>query len=457
MSESLIGTAAGWRKDLADMIWRGSARGVPGWRGGALKAARITVAVGRDIVHGQLSLRATSLVFTTLLSLVPLLAVSFSVLKGFRVHNQMAPALNSLLAPLGDKGLEITEKIIGFVENVRADVIGSLGLALLIYTTISLMHKIELAFNYAWHISGHRTLGQRFSHYLSVVFVGPLLVFSSLAITATIVGSDVVTTLGAYQPFGWLIGLGTRALPYLMVTGAFTFVYVFMPNTRVTVRSAFVGALFAGLLWNVVGMAFASFVANSPNYTAIYSAFATLIVFMLWLYLGWLILLVGASIAFYHQRPEYMGLGPGRLVPPNRQREALAMQVMSLVGGRFYDGGAALSRNDIGALAGAPFEAVEEVLEALGKAGLLTETDGDPPTLMPAVPLEETPLITVLLAVRDDGEATAGAFSTGLSGPVAAAMGGVDKAIAKALKGRTIRDIIETPEGSENETRQDGK
>jgi len=103
-------------------------------------------------VDGQLNFRAMSLVYTTLLSLVPLLAVSFSVLKGFGVHNQIEPALLNLLAPLGDKGLEITDKIIEFVDNIKVGVMGAVGLGLLFYTVVALMQKIESAFNYTWHV-----------------------------------------------------------------------------------------------------------------------------------------------------------------------------------------------------------------------------------------------------------------------------------------------------------------
>lgn len=115
---------------------------------------RSCTATVRDLTtDGQLNLRAMSLVYTTLLSLVPLLAISFSVLKGFGVHNQVEPFLQNLLQPLGDKGMEISDRIIEFVENVKAGVLGSLGLALLIFTVISLMQKIERAFNFAWHVN----------------------------------------------------------------------------------------------------------------------------------------------------------------------------------------------------------------------------------------------------------------------------------------------------------------
>ncbi len=116
-----------------------------------------------------------------------------------------------------------------------------------------------------------------------------------------------------------------------------------MPNTRVRLGSALVGATVAGLLWGSVGWAFASFVVTSTKYTAVYSAFATLVFFMIWLYLSWMILLIGATIAFYHQNPEAAAAGHAGAELSPRLKEKLALLVMMLVGRRRYDGGSARS------------------------------------------------------------------------------------------------------------------
>jgi len=239
-----------------------------------------------------------TLVYTTILSLVPLLAIGFSVLKGFGVHEQLETALTQALLPLGDKGAEIGGRIVEFVDNVKVGVLGSVGLALLIYTVISLMQKIEGAFNFIWHVSQERPLAQRFSNYLSVILIGPVLVFSSLGVSASLQSTDLIKTLTAIEPFGSLINFAGTMLPFALVVGAFTFIYVFMPNTRVKLTSAFAGAFVAGLMWNMACVFFAKFGVSSAQYTAIYSAFAALIIFMLWLYIGWLVLLAGARAAY---------------------------------------------------------------------------------------------------------------------------------------------------------------
>ena len=306
-----------------------------------------------------------SLVYTTILSLVPLLAISFSVLKGFGYHNKIEPMLQSLLVDLGPRGAEITEKIVGFVDNIKVGVLGFLGIALLFYTLVSMMQKIERAFNFIWHIARERSLIQRFRDYLSVLVVGPVLEFSSIGITASVMNDAVVREFTAIQPIGTVIEVGARLVPYLLISAAFSFVYGFIPNTRVNARSALVGGLVAGLLWNVLGWAFASFVASSANYAAIYSTFATLILFMIWLYLGWLIMLVGGAISFYHQHPEYIATPRGRLRLGARYKEKLALSVARAVAESFYRGAGPQSGDDLVRRLSATGEAVEIVIEAL--------------------------------------------------------------------------------------------
>ena len=235
-------------EQLLGWIWQGNLRGMSRPRRIVMRLLRLLYVTLRDLMGGQLSLRAMSLVYTTLLSLVPLIAVSFSVLKGFGVHNQVEPILFNFLAPLGPSGVEVGEKIIGFVDNVKAGVLGSIGLAFLLYTVISLIQKIEESFNYVWQVERLRSFSQRFSNYLSVILVGPLLVFSALGITASVMSLDVVQQVMATEPFGRLFTMAAGLVPYFLITAAFTFIYIFIPNTRVKVGAAVAGALLGGVL-----------------------------------------------------------------------------------------------------------------------------------------------------------------------------------------------------------------
>ncbi len=385
-------------------LWGTPAGALPFWRASLLGALRIIYVVIRDIAEGMLSMRAMSLVYTTLLSLVPLLAVSFSVLKGFGVHNQVEPMLLNLFAPLGEKGVEITGRIIEFVDNIQVGILGSVGLALLIFTVVSLMQKIESAFNYTWNVSQERSFARRFSNYMSVIIVGPVLIFSALGLTATMMSHTLVQELAALPLIGTLLTEAQRLVPYLLIITAFTFIYVFIPNTKVNLRSALVGAIIAGAMWEATGWAFASFLITTTKYTAIYSAFATLIFFIIWIYLGWLILLIGSCIAYYHQHPEARSKEsrPQRL--DNRSRERLTLLLLRLIGQRFYQKQPAWDNAGLARHGGLPELIVTELLGELRQCGFLCHTDENDPRYVPAVPFEDTRVAEVLHAIRQRGD-----------------------------------------------------
>src|SRR5690554_7424442 len=164
------------------------------------------------------------------------LAFIYSILIALGVHQRIEPFLFQFFQPMGPEGVEMAERILGCVDNMKVGVLGSVGLGLLVYTVVSLVQKIERSFNMIWHVPEMRSVAQRFSNYLSVIMVGPLLMVSAIDVSATIFSSSFVQTLIAIEPFGSVILAASRFTPFFLVVGAFTFVYVFMPNTRVKVR-----------------------------------------------------------------------------------------------------------------------------------------------------------------------------------------------------------------------------
>ena len=423
-------------------VWEVELSSLPWWKSWLTRVLRVFYVVIRDLLEGQLTLRAMSLVYTTLLAMVPLLAVSFSVLKGFGVHNQIEPLLLNFLRPLGERGVEVTSRIIGFVDSVKAGILGSIGFALLIYTVISLIQKIERACNDTWHVNRSRPLSQKFSDYLSVILIGPVLVFSALGITASVMSTAVVQKMVAIKVFGSLMELATTLVPYLLVIAAFTFVYIFVPNTRVRFRSALTGGLVAGVLWEASGWAFASFVVKSAKYTAIYSGFAILIMFMIWLYLSWLIVLVGASVAYYHQHPESVTSYRRELRLSNRMQEKLALLVMFLVGNNYYDNLPALTLEEFAQSLNVPMEALEPIMEALEGYGLLSQTANEPPTYLPARPLDTAELKDVLDAVRGANEMVdLKPQSESAELAVDQLVEHLNQAMERALRGSTLKDL----------------
>jgi membrane protein len=411
------------------------------WQAASLDVIRLVAVVTRDVLYGEITLRAMGLVYTTLLSLVPLLAVSFSVLKAFGVHQALEPVLFNFLAPLGPRGGEIAERIVAFVNNMKVGVLGFVGLGLLIYTVISLIQKIEESFNAIWHVRSMRSILQRFSDYLSVVLVGPVLIVSAMGLTASLMSTSLMESLTAIGPIGSIFATAGKLVPYVLVCAAFTFVYVFVPNTKVRFRFALAGGVIGGVLWQTVGWGFASFIVASTRYAGIYSGFAVLILFMIWLYLSWLILLVGAEISFYYQNSQYLVLERDVRHPDSRLIEQTALSVMFLVAQNFYRNGTPWTADSLTQHLGLSIRQVQDIVEALKIKGLLVESAGDPPSYLPSRDIGTIRLRDVYDAVRMTRSGS-GKQSIVAIGEVEDVMAGVDEAVGTALEDRTLRDIV---------------
>jgi len=423
-----------WEKDLTLM---------PEWQAFSIKLLRIFHAVIRDLSGGLPTLRAMGLVYTTLLSLVPLLAVGFSVLKGFGVHNQIEPLLLSALSPLGTQGEEITTYIIGFVDNIKVGILGAVGIALLFYTVISLIQKIESALNYTWQITEYRALAQRISDYLSIIMVGPVLVFAALGITATITSSSAVTALSAIEPFGFLISFVGKLLPFFLIISAFTFIYILVPNTKVKFRSALTGAVVAGILWQTAGILFASFVAGSTNYTAVYSSFAILIIFMIWIYLSWLILLIGASISFYHQNPNKISARQQVLTLSGRLREKIALLVMYRIGKSFHNNTTLWTSESLASDLDISTESLSTILSSLVDHRLITRSYEDEISYLPGQSLEHISINNILSAVRTAEECPELNFDNIRSElAVDQLTNNIEQSVSDSLNNMSLRDLV---------------
>ncbi|MDH3315038.1 MAG: YihY/virulence factor BrkB family protein, partial [Gammaproteobacteria bacterium] len=241
---------------------------------------------------------------------------------------------------------------------------------------------------------------ERFSGYLSALLVGPVLIFTAMGLTASIMGTSLMQSIIAIEPLGTIIKWLVSMIPYMLVIAAFTLVYVFIPNTRVQVRAAFVGAVIAGVLWQSAGWSFASFVANSPRHAAIYSSFAVAFLFMIWLYVAWLILLVGATVAFIIQHPEYHGMPDRMITLSNRMREKMAMLAVFRIAQHHVHGKPPVSVSRLSLQLGVPVAALEDILDELIKRGLLVEVIGPEVAYVPGRDVAKVSLDEVWTAIR---------------------------------------------------------
>jgi membrane protein len=353
---------------------KGSARGLivanrsPGWLTAtalrfeprprnrfALQGWLVVSSAVENFINNDL-LRASALTYTTALSIVPVLALAFSVLRGFGSADTLRPLIDRYLA-LGSS--KLSDQLLGYVQNVNAAALGSAGGAFLLITVISTMGNVEQAFNTIFRVPTSRTYLRKFSDYLSVLFTMPLLAAATLAMTAMVtVKVSYASTL-------------TQFTPYLIAWAGFFFLYVFFPYTKVRYGPAAMGSFVTAVLFQLAQWGYVRFQIGVANYQAIYGAFATLPIFLVWIYLAWSIVLFGAELTAALQRDlEFEPLKPLSMDFPY----AAALHILMKLADRQANGGEPVTQITLGRELRVSHAALEPIVGSLEDAGLVVES-----------------------------------------------------------------------------------
>jgi membrane protein len=421
--------------------------GPPAARGGVLgttlRVLGYAYAVVRDLARGEINLRAMSLVYTTLLSLIPLLAFSFAILKMFGGHRDLAPIVYEFFSPMGGAGAtELTTRVMQFANRVSSGVVGSVGLALLAWTLLGTIKKVEDSFNFLWHVDQPRSFARRVAEYTTLLIAGPVVLVGFVGLTNLALSSAPVQEVVRLPLLQRLRGTGISLAPYVMVTVFFTALYRMIPNTRVQWRAAIIGAVVGGVLWAAIGKMFTAFVVYSTHLTIVYAGFAFVVAALLWTYFGWLILLAGAQLSFYVQNPTYLRLGLQQLRLSSVELEQLALKLMYFVGRSHVAGGRRWSVNRLATELELPGIAVAQMAATLERAGLLIVTDRD--ELAPARDLGHIGVCEILEIARNERSGHAAARTFPIP-PVDRLLAGLDEARRHRCAELTLRDLVEEP------------
>ena len=342
--------------------------------------------------------RARALVYMTLLTLVPLLAVAFALLRGFGVEGVIEPWLGNLFAPMGEAGGQVVEYLLRFVNQARAGSLGIVGVVFLFISVMGLAHAIEGALNRIWMVADERAWPVRMAAYLSAVLLAPLLL---AALMSTIFGMQNAAWL---QPFvhvsavAGVVKILTGAAPTLIAFFVLAGVYAWIPNCRVRWLPALCGAAFFLLLWYPVSWLFATFIATSANYSAIYSGLAGIVILLVWLNFLWLLFLLGAKTAMLVQRPQ--ALSPFVDTPwLGDEAFAAAVALLRVMFARFRAGEAALTAEALAEMIGVTPQRTLALLMRLKAAGLVVKSADMPPCYSPGKAIAQYTLREVYQAL----------------------------------------------------------
>lgn len=280
------------------ILWERKLDIIPPPRRQAIICIQFLLIVLYNAWRNQFFLRASALAFTSVLSLVPFLAIIFSVLKGFGIQNQMAPLV---LERLSAGSQDVAIRIIHYIDNTNMTSLGGFGVTGLFVTVIMLLDSIEDAFNNIWLVKETRPIGRKLGGYLILLVSLPILISIALTMTTFLEGQTEFNWIITTSRIGKILPYILHLIPFVFVCTALTCLYMLVPNKRVRLLSAVTGALFAGTLWQLTQWAYVHMQIGVAKNNAIYGTMAALPTFMVWIYLSWLIVLLGVEIVHVHQ------------------------------------------------------------------------------------------------------------------------------------------------------------
>lgn len=389
-------------------IWRIRMHKLPPTKSLLLKQLRIMLLAFRGFDEDKCQLRASALTFYSLLSIVPFVAMAFGIAKGFGIEKILEKQLYEKLA--GQE--EVVGKIINFsqtlLETTKGGVIAGVGVAILFWTVIKVLGNIESSFNDIWGIRKSRTWGRKFSDYLSIMLICPLLLIMSSSVTVLVTSQvklvvDKIAFLGVLSPVIFTV---LNLLPYCVIWVLFTYIYIFMPNTSVSFKSGLFGGMIGGTIYQITQWIYITFQVGAAKYGAVYGSFAALPLFLVWLQTSWIIVLFGAEISFAEQNVETYELEPDCLKASHAFKRLLSLRIVQMAVKRFCLSQTPYTAADIVKEIEIPIRLLRQILFDLTEAGILVEVrleDGRQVGYQPAFNVETLSVAKVNELLDDKG------------------------------------------------------
>lgn len=445
-------------------LWILKTRDLPISKRLPIKTLKLFILTFRGFFKDRASLRATALTLNTLLSIVPVLALLFGISKGFGLETRLQTWLMSQFPQqqqvLG-QALEFAKRAI---DNTQGGLIAGAGVLFLLYSVINVIGQIEQSMNHIWSITRSRSFGRRFSDYLSLILVGPFLILGASSLNVYI--STWVNRAAETAPFSQVLGpaasVGLRASPLLLLWLLFTFIYIFLPNTKVRFASGLVGGAVAALAYQVAQSLYINLQIGVSRSSAIYGSFAALPLFILWLQVSWNIMLFGAELTQQHQNFDNNESDEQMPDLSFRAVKRIGLEVCAFALVRFKTGKVPPSATEISAALRLPSRVLGEILKRLTAAKVLVETvpqeEEDEPSYQPARDPELLTPAAVVEALEQQGDDLA-VRADGVEGPGEEILGRMERRLREgpgseplvlAADARADRRITSDPVGEGN-------
>jgi len=413
-------------------IWRVKAKSRPKHEFFLITVLRIIILSLKEFNKDLCQLRASALTFYTMLAIVPILALAFGIAKGFNVDDKLKKQLldafdakiviatnivsgyavstnfvevienekprmlvtyNFILktnqydkvVPIDATAEEIDEdknfgaqyivleKTMDFanraLKSVSGGIIAGIGIALLFWSVIKVLGQVEHSFNAIWGVKKPRHIGRKFTDYLSVMILAPILLIMSNSINVLIKSRmNIIFTkyefLSVFEPT-------LKLISYIFIWTLFAFAYIFMPNTKVKLSSGIIAGVVAGTIFNLMQWFYIAFQIGVSKQSAIYGSFAALPLFLVWLQISWIIVLYGSELAFAYQNVDTYEFEPESVKTSHSYKRLLMLLTMHTIIKRFVNGEKPLSDSELSHSLDIPIRLMRENIDELLEAGLI--------------------------------------------------------------------------------------
>ena len=330
----------------------------------------------KGFTEDRVQLRASALTYYSILSIVPIVAMIFGIAKGFGFESFLK---EELLKSFSNQE-KVLEWILTFVDrylsHIKGGLIAGVGIVVLLWSVMKLLGNIESSFNDIWQIKKARVMSRKMSDYISLVVITPVLLFVSSSTTIFLSeqiksSSDVLPLLGYIGPLlSFFVGL----IPYLLIWLVFTLLYIIMPNTKVEFKSALIGGIIAGTMFQFLQWGYFYFQSMLTSYGAIYGSFAALPLFLIWMRFSWLIVLFGAEVAFSNQNMEHYEAESQSFNISNHMKRTVTILLLKEIVNNFRSGNQPETSENLANKYGMSVRLVREILYELLEANIISET-----------------------------------------------------------------------------------
>jgi len=361
-------------KQINDFIWHTSMADISKGKSFIIRQLRIIIIAARGFMSDRVQLRASALTLYTMLSIIPFVAIAFGIAKGFALDQKLQELLTSEFQTQPEVLTWILNQANIAIQATRGGYIAGIGLIILIWSVMSLLDQIESSFNHIWHVDESRPWLRKFTDYLAIMIIAPviLVLSSSLTVVISTVLPDLIERSSILEFFKPVVGFLIKLAPYVLTWIALTVLFIIMPNTKVRFGPALVSGIIAGTILQFLQWLYIDLQFGITKLSAIYGSFAAIPLFIIWVQSSWIILLLGAELTFANQNISRYEVDSEVLEVSHFQRRALVLMIMSLIVRNFVTGEKPYSSATISSLLKMPVRLVIDVLQDLAGAGLVS-------------------------------------------------------------------------------------